>query len=168
MSKRIILFSAVVAFMVPTVRGQSIWPSTLNATGGSATLGGNTYEYSVGEMTLVSTFVTSTVVVTQGILQPEGGVTAVTDHTFGEHLQVFPNPSSSYVNVQYVAAASGELTMRLLDITGKLISEDRMTVKQGINTRQIDVSNLAAATYMLQVTTDQPGEQASYKIQKLQ
>ncbi|HTO14955.1 MAG TPA: hypothetical protein VLZ83_04255 [Edaphocola sp.] len=42
----------------------------INATGGSYTLNANTYEWSVGEMTLVSTVITPSLVITQALFQP--------------------------------------------------------------------------------------------------
>lgn len=171
--KRRLLLMGIVASVVglPQVRGQSIWPSTLNASGGSATIGGRTYEWSIGEMTLVNTYQTSTIVVTQGLLQPEGGVTAVDNHTVFQYLTVFPNPTSSTVNYTFNSPQQAVLGLRLMDMTGKVIQEKSNDVKMGMNTGQMDISSLAAATYLLQVTLtsgDATLETAAYKIQKLQ
>ena len=172
MKRRILLLGTVVAFMgLPMARGQSIWPSTINASGGSANIGGNNYEWSIGEMTMVSTFTTSTIILTQGLLQPGAGTTGIKDNTLLSGLQVFPNPSSSVVNIQYNALSEGTLSFRLMDVTGRLLMESSMNMKQGQNTKQLDISNLAVATYMLNISVSPANgaeETTTYKMQKLQ
>ncbi|NDC41178.1 MAG: T9SS C-terminal target domain-containing protein, partial [Chitinophagia bacterium] len=98
--------------------------STLNATGGSAFIGGAEFEWSVGEMALVNTFTTSTIVVTQGVLQTGlRDATLVPDLSAGAHLRVYPNPANNIVNVAYDATASGSLTLRLSDLAGRILLE---------------------------------------------
>ena len=171
--KRKLLFTSIIVALIglPQVRGQSIWPSTLNATGGSATLGGRTYEWSIGEMTLVSTAATSSIVVTQGLLQPEHGVTAVEDRNILKFLTVFPNPANNTINYTFNSPQKAVIGLRLMDMSGKVIQEKSNDVKTGMNTGQLDISSLAAATYLLQVdlTSDETLiETTAYKIQKLQ
>lgn len=156
---------------LPQVRGQSIWPSTLNASGGSAVLGGRTYEWSIGEMTLVNTAITSSIVVTQGLLQPERGVTAVDDRNILKYLSVFPNPANNTINYTFNSPQQGVIGLRLMDMSGKVIQEKSNDVKTGMNTGQLDISSLAAATYLLQVNLSSGEtiiETTAYKIQKLQ
>ncbi|MBC7552440.1 MAG: T9SS type A sorting domain-containing protein [Taibaiella sp.] len=174
MKRNILIAGVLVSFATaPLARAQSIWPSTLNATGGSTTVSGVQLEWSVGEMALVSTFSTSSIVVTQGVLQTRlsGAVNEVTPTSLGDYLTIFPNPANTVVNIQLNAVAEGTLTTRFMDMAGRLITEQKEAVKQGTNAQKIDVSNLAAATYMLQVYYKPNGgkeEATSYKIQKLQ
>ncbi len=153
-----------------SIRAQSISPRTLNAAGGTAVIGGNEFEWSVGEMTLVSTFSGSSVIVTQGVLQPyDATSTQVTEQRLLKNLQVFPNPASTVVNLQYASSDMGSLSYRLLDMTGKEITSAVIDVKQGTATGQFSVAGLACANYMLEVTVNTAGttERASYKIQKI-
>lgn len=173
--KRIyLLMSVALSLMsIHQAEAQSIWPSIINSAGGSKVLSGVTHEWSVGEMTLVNTFATSSIVVTQGVLQTglNDGTTTVPQTAMGDLLQVFPNPASTYVNINFNAWADGALNCRLMDITGKVVTEQTIDVRQGINSGKIDMSALAAATYMLQITYNAiNGTDASlsYKIQKLQ
>lgn len=168
---RLLLLSAF-ALCISSVgaNAQSIWPSTLNASGGSAILAGNTYEWSVGEMTLVSTESTSSLVITQGLLQTRLGTTDVKDHTIMQYLSVFPNPASSTVNYTFNSPQKAVLGIRLVDMTGKVLYTRNTDVKTGINTGQVDMSPYAAATYMLQVDLTDGDNQigsTSYKIQKV-
>lgn len=146
--------------------------STLNATGGSAYIGGNEYEWSVGEMALVNTFTTSSIIVTQGVLQTGlKEATALQITELNQHIKVYPNPASNNVFINYESANSSMLGLRLSDVTGKIISQQQYPVKMGSNVCQLNVSNLAAATYLLQVDVTMPNGKTltvPYKIQKLQ
>jgi hypothetical protein len=158
----------------PLARGQGIWPSTLNATGGSIYIAGNEYEWSVGEMALVNTFTTSSIIVTQGVLQTKfgPGYTEVpTTTNLDDYLQVYPNPANGIINVTYNSNKAGVLSLRIMDMAGKIVSQQKADVKQGQSIHKVDVAALAAATYMLEVymaPTNGKEESISYKIQKLQ
>lgn len=170
--KQFILSAAALCLLgLPSVRGQSIWPSTINAAGGSATLSGYTFEWSIAEMTLVNTASTSALVVTQGLLQPTTTVTGVADHSIMQFVSVYPNPASSTLNINFNSPQKAVLSMRLMDVTGKVLQEKSMDVKMGMNTGQVDMSSYAAATYMLQVWLtdgDNTLGSTSYKVQKVQ
>jgi hypothetical protein len=167
--KKIILILMAFAGSL-NIRAQSVGPKTLNAAGGTGTAGSVEIDWSVGEMTLVSTFSGSSVVVTQGVLQPtdawpvDVGKTALL-----KELEVFPNPASSFVNIRYAAQATGTLTYRLMDIIGKELTGKTVDIKQGVTTEQVNISTLACATYILEVgvmQADGKNETTSYKIQK--
>jgi type IX secretion system substrate protein len=163
----IIIGAFVLLAGIPKARAQS----TLNATGGTNTVGAWEYDWSIGEMALVSTVDSSGLIITQGLLQNDLMINVkVADVNLSEHLQVFPNPATSVVNVQYIATGDGQLGFRLMDMTGKTIMNHTQDVKQGITTEQLNISQLAAATYMLEVNfTDNTTAVAhtTYKIEKL-
>lgn len=60
----LLLSSATISY------AQTVGPTTLNTTGNSHTQGDITYEWSVGEMALVETMITTKLSVTNGLLQP--------------------------------------------------------------------------------------------------
>jgi type IX secretion system substrate protein len=169
--KKVYLLVPVALAASLCVQAQSIGPSTLNSVGNSAPIGGNVFDWSVGEMTMVSTFTTSSIIITQGLLQPAhiaaenvGNVQPLSG------LKVFPNPASSVVNIQYVSPGQGTLSFRLVDLAGKVISNQTAAVTGGTNLETVNVTDLACATYMLEVTVNNgnaSSESTSYKIQKL-
>jgi Secretion system C-terminal sorting domain len=170
--KRTVLFTGALLSLVgvPHVRAQSIGPATLNATGGTAPLAGNIYDWSVGEMTMVSTFTGSSVIVTQGLLQPELLTSGISGAHLAQHLEVFPTPANSWVNVRLTSDVPGKLSYRLFDMTGKLIKTQSADARQGVTSEQLDISTLAVATYMLEVSfwsANEKQETTSYKIEKL-
>ena len=155
---------------LPVARGQSVGPATVNAIGGTGTISGNFYDWSIGEMTMVATFTGTDLIITQGVLQNDLSHEGVANTTLANHLLVFPNPSSSIVNVKYASAANGTLGYRLMDMAGKIIINHSARVTQGITVEQLNISQLAAAAYMLEITFDADNtarEMTSYKIEKL-
>lgn len=168
--KRSILLMLLALPIANSIRAQSVGPATVNSAGGSAVIGSNQFDWSAGEMTMVSTFSTSGIIVTQGVLQPFDGTTKVVNTALLQQLQVFPNPASSTVNLQYASQAGGTLSYRLMDMAGRVITRKTVDIKQGTTTEQLDISALANASYMLEVSvnsTNAAPEIVSYKIQKI-
>lgn len=155
---------------LPAARGQSIGPSTVNATGGSGPIGGTIYDWSIGEMSLVGTFSAAGVIVTQGVLQNDIPGEGVGKVSLAGNLVVFPNPASTIVNLQYTATSNGKLSYRLMDLLGKTVITKSLDVRAGITTEPLHISELAVATYMLEVSLQAENGAAqtiSYKIEKL-
>ncbi len=152
---------------LPTARGQS----TLNATGKTKTIGYNVFDWSVGEISLVSTYYGDNVFLTQGVLQNEIMIrVGVANNNLMPEVRVFPNPASSVVNINYTAANSGTLTYRLLDLAGRVINHRSIDVAQGLTAEQLNIAELAAATYLLELSfnaTNGAQESTTFKIEKL-
>lgn len=169
--KRALLMSLLLLSISGYIRGQSITPSTINSAGGAAQIGTNTYEWSVAEMTVVHTATSPNIIVTQGILQPMPPSTGIKDQVaLYQNLQVYPNPTSGIVYLQYNLPSNGTIRYSLQDITGKLILGNKVAVNENQGKLQIDMAGIANATYMLSVSY-QPlngaAQLASYKINKI-
>lgn len=145
---------------------------TLNATGGSKAIGGNIYEWSVGEMPLVNTASASNIIVTQGVLQPaddKTGITGIDNRLYG--MQLYPNPASTLVNLSYDLFEAGLLSLEMQDVAGKSIYSKKLDVKPGKNIEQLPLQAVANGTYMLNVYfTAANGAQksTSFKIEKIE
>jgi len=169
--KRKILLIPLLLMATIITKAQSIGPATFNVTGGSVVIGSNEYDWSIGEMTMVSTFSSSSVVITQGVLQPYELTTGIVNTSVINGLLVFPNPASSVLNIRYTSSSSGTLTCRLFDMAGRMILTNTTDVIPGITASQLNVSDLAVAQYLLEVTvghSEGTTETNAYKIQKLQ
>ena len=170
--KRAILLIPLTIAAAMSAHAQSVGPATINATGGTRIIGSNEFDWSIGEMTLVSTFSNPSIIVTQGVLQPEGLTNSgvANNAAISNQLKVFPNPASSVVFFQYTSQRPGTLCYRLMDMTGKASITRTINIVQGNNEAQIDLTHLACATYLLEVTVNSgsgAGESISYKIQKI-
>jgi hypothetical protein len=170
--KKLILLIPLALIASVNIRAQSVAPGTLNSAGNTKTIGGNEFDWSVGEMTMVSTFTTPGIIVTQGVLQPDDYLPEGIQKTDGlvKQLQVFPNPATSVVNIKYSSSGNGSLSYRLMDMNSKIITTKTTNVAQGTTLEKVNVADLACATYMLEVTVNAGNgsqETMSYKIQKL-
>jgi hypothetical protein len=171
--KRPILLIPLFIIIAINAYSQGVGPAALNTAGGTVPIGSNEFDWSVGEMTMVSTFsITGVITVTQGVLQPAEVTEGVANTSkLQGQLQVFPNPASSEVNLRYSSAVQGTLAYKLVDVTGKAIKAQTIAISPGVISEQVNVSELPCATYMLEVIINPENaasEKASYKIQKLQ
>lgn len=144
--------------------------NTLNATGGGGTIGGNTYDYSVGEMTLVSTETSSNIIITQGLLQPEAKFATSTKDLIiaQDQMSIYPNPTAAIVNIQPQFNKAGTMQIRLIDAMGKTIVRQEYKLSSGTEKQQIDISGFAIGNYLLNVnyTNNNTTLKNTYKIQK--
>ncbi|MBN9483581.1 MAG: hypothetical protein BGO70_13955 [Bacteroidetes bacterium 43-93] len=150
---------------------QSIGPSTLNAAGGSATIGGNTYEWSAAEMTMVSTGTGTNLIVTQGVLQPTTPTTSVKDIRLlsADELKVYPVPTRDILYVMPQLNQRGDMNLALSDATGRMVLHQTIHLATGNEKQELNVAALNAGNYILNVLFKGNNEsyQASFKVQKL-
>lgn len=167
--KYIFLTIAGLAFVLG-VHAQSVGPVTLNAQGGSATVGGNTFEWSIAEMTLVSTATAPNIVVTQGVLQPMPPATGVKDNKYlAENLKVYPIPTQGVLYLEPSFLNGGTLSYLLMDANGKTIARREVILNTGHERQSVDMNAFAAGNYMLQVQYNEGGSvnTNTFKVQKL-
>jgi hypothetical protein len=169
MKKKILILCSACLCTSPAW-SQSIGPSTINTTGGTTVISGNTHEFSIGEL-LIETKTSANIIVTQGVLQPVPQPTGIDDKDFfADHLNIFPNPAEEVVFLQPSFSSGGKLSYRLYDALGRSIEQAEFTLLTGKEKQTIRLKHLAASTYMLNVSFLQLGKTytTAYKIQKLQ
>jgi len=153
-----------------TAGAQSIGPSTLNSAGNSSNIASDTYEWSVGEMAVVTTYASGTLVVTQGTLQPSDAALGIGDNErIAKHLHVFPNPAQDEVFLQPEFSPGSGLTYTLQTIDGKAVSTHNVQLAAGNEKQSLKLNALAAGTYVLLVQLVENGQTiiSNYKIEKL-
>jgi len=124
------------------LRAQSITPSIINSTGGTATFGNLVVDWNVGESMITTQ--TNGFIVTNGQLQPVDGIISVEELNFSWDISVYTNPKSDEFII--IAPSSGIYEASLFDLAGKFISKQLLN-----NTNRIDVRSLANGSYYLQV-----------------
>ena len=132
----LILFSTIIA------SAQSITPSIINSTGGTATFGNLVVDWNVGESMITTQ--TNGFIVTNGQLQPVDGIISVEELNSSWNISVYPNPTRDEFMI--IAPSSGIYEASLFDLAGKFISKQLLN-----NTNRIDVRSLANGSYYLQV-----------------
>ncbi len=116
------------------------------ASGGNATGTGGSSSYSVGQVAYTNATGTNGSV-NQGVQQPFEIFTLGNDD-FPEItllMTVYPNPTTSLVNLNIQNYALENLNFQLFDINGRLIQSQKITTAE----TQIQMENLAAAVYLL-------------------
>ena len=158
-------------FLPLAMHAQSIGPSEMNATGQSVFAGGNTYEYAIGTVVAGTTYESSSLIVTQGVLQPlieepsgvnEPGIPS-------DNLSVYPNPVQEKLFLKPAFGKKGKLEYVLLDGAGRTILRSSAALEHGNELQEIAMSSYAVGQYTLSVTWQQQGKSQSnaYKIQKI-
>jgi|JI10StandDraft_1071094.scaffolds.fasta_scaffold376966_2 hypothetical protein len=153
---------------------QSINPAIINSAGGTASIGGNTYEWSIGEMVLVNTATAGNITITQGLLQPSkpsSGVGLSESQFIFDHVTIYPNPTE---NLFYLSADfndKGEIHTLLYDMNGKIIDDKKIPADGQPVKIAYNISALAAGNYMMVVSFTPTYDakksiKAAYKIEK--
>jgi hypothetical protein len=174
MKRTIIL--AVLFFSLFHCGAQSIAPSVINAGGGTFQSGYYQFEWSIGELALVGEMNSSnnSIVITNGFIQPfiQYPATNNTNNIFAnDEIKIFPNPASSYVEINFLTKQKGRITLSFYDGSGRKI----LTVADsyyGVGLiKRIPVSHLPNEVYMLHVDLDPytgySSKKGVYKIVKI-
>lgn len=77
----------------------------------------------------------------------------VEDYNGLEDLNVYPNPASSYVNIDFTLAEAEMISMKLMDMTGKVLKQDVLEGVIGANQQRLDVQGVAKGLYLLELQT---------------
>jgi hypothetical protein len=72
------------------------------------------------------------------------------DATAGLNLLAYPNPTSDVLNVAFTSDKDQYYTLRLLDVTGRVVMTDSKVATEGQNQAVVMVKGLASGIYSLQ------------------
>lgn len=79
-------------------------------------------------------------------------IAGVEDHTGIEELNIYPNPATNVVNVDFTMNEPGVVSCKLMDAMGRVLALDTFD-GQSENHHTMDVSSLAAGMYMIEINT---------------
>lgn len=68
-------------------------------------------------------------------------------------IEVYPNPASDKLNIKYVGEQGGDMSLQLMDVTGKLVLNQTIKVSEVTGTHTIDITGFAKGVYMLHVSS---------------
>ena len=80
-------------------------------------------------------------------------------------LNIYPNPTSENLYVEIFSEVNDFATVRMYDLTGKLIYITRKDIEVGVSKLKISMRDLAVGSYMLEINGDEFGKK-EYKIMK--
>ncbi len=71
-----------------------------------------------------------------------------------QSLQVYPNPTSDLLNLEYNSKSDANHTVRVYNTMGQLMKSFNLLFYQGFNQNTIDVADLSAGTYFLEIESN--------------
>ena len=148
--KNTILFSAVI-FACSSGWAQLSQPNTLGVGGSFYSSSNLSVSYTVGEMTAVETFISPTLIITQGFQQPSVTVTGI-ENVSGQGLEasVFPNPvSDDKVFLSFQTPMSFKASIDVYDVAGRRVYVKEMANGSGSYLEEIKLSGLENGIYFL-------------------
>jgi hypothetical protein len=151
---------------------QMVKPFTVNSTGGTAMIAGNVYDWSFGEMVMISTSASASLIVTAGLLQPiDPNVGTPEPVNAGMLLNAYPNPSSDQLFLECILNEEVYLDFQLFDMTGRILYQQSGEKATGNQVFTIPMESCPPGEYLLRsLLTNFSGKQylKTFKIQKIQ
>ncbi|MCQ2284025.1 MAG: C10 family peptidase [Bacteroidales bacterium] len=80
-------------------------------------------------------------------------IASVDEYSGLEDVNVYPNPATDNLHVDFSLNESGHVLCRLMDAAGKIVRTQDVEAVSGENHTMMNVSNLAKGFYMLEMTT---------------
>jgi hypothetical protein len=75
----------------------------------------------------------------------------VNDLTVEQNISLWPNPVQNSINLSISSKVNAQMTMSITDMNGKVVSQMKNTLHAGNNRVQMDVSDLKAGMYLMQI-----------------
>ena len=74
--------------------------------------------------------------------------------TFANSINVYPNPVTSKLQIDLVLPANKELTIKISNLFGQLMTQEVKNYSKGNQSLNMDMTNFAAGIYMISVSSD--------------
>jgi hypothetical protein len=149
--------------------------AVINASGGFFQQGYYQFEWSVGEMSLVNQMndATNKLTVTNGFIQPHILYPARNNDQQpfdANEIRIFPNPATSYVEINLSTKQKGRLSIYFYDVLGKKVYVKELTGNGVDLIERIPVTGLPQGVYILHIElVPDPGsvsKKADFKVVK--
>jgi hypothetical protein len=70
------------------------------------------------------------------------------------HVMLYPNPASEEVNVSLDATADKQVTCRITDLSGRVVSSSIRSLQWGANNLRLEVGDLSNGVYLLEIVSE--------------
>lgn len=140
--------SALIAFTSSSA--QSIEKDVVASAGGDITVGGYSYVWTVGEAVIGSASPTG-YIITEGFLplSVDSAVSVNIIVASDTKVKLYPNPVTSKLNLEVEQAQATDLSVRVLDVSGRAIrAMETLPTSTSFN-HQIDLTSLPSGTYFV-------------------
>ena len=72
-------------------------------------------------------------------------------------IELYPNPANTFIKYQFYYPVSTELTVKITDISGRIVRSEKINVQKGINLITSSIQDLAAGVYNLKIDALEKG-----------
>ncbi len=70
-------------------------------------------------------------------------------------INVYPNPTTGNVNIEFSAITKGNASVTIQDLAGRTVASQNISVVEGMNKTQLDLSKVSKGIYMMNVNSDE-------------
>ena len=157
MRKLQLLFFTVGIFFSSLSFSQSVTPQILNSTGGTNFFTFYRFEWSFGEATAIETLSNGNNTVTTGVLQPgtHNPATVNNNTAWGkDEIKILPNPVQTTLEIDFLSKQQGNVTMTLLDESGRQITRRSFMYYGTGSIQKMDVRSYPSGAYFLNILMD--------------
>jgi len=71
------------------------------------------------------------------------------------NLMLSPNPASEYCNVSLIVENDGEVSLKIIDMSGRLVQYFNKKIQKGYNEFEIDLHGLSTGMYLLKIESSE-------------
>jgi hypothetical protein len=157
MRKLRLFFFTVGIFFSAFSYSQSVTPQILNTTGGTNFFTFYRFEWSFGEATAIETLSNGNNTVTTGLLQPgtHNPATVNNNTAWGkDEIKILPNPVQTTLEIDFLSKQQGNVTMTLLDESGRQITRKSFMYYGTGSIQKMDVRTYPSGAYFLNILMD--------------
>jgi len=79
-------------------------------------------------------------------------------------LKLFPSPATTFTQVSFSSVKTGPAILSVVDMAGKQLKADKVTIQAGENLVQLDVSDLVSGQYLVRIKSDNHNHTAELTI----
>jgi len=113
-----------------------------------------TWNFSMNQAYTVTLTLTGSCGTTDSIITINVTGIGLAEDELARSLNIYPNPNNGVFTVQFSVSATTNAKLTLLDAVGREVYAKKLTRVEGEQTVAMDLANLAAGVYMLQLQTD--------------
>lgn len=129
--------------------------------------------FTVAEMTMIPTFASNGLVITQGFQQPIQQLVGIQDMDYAFEFVVYPNPASDRLHFRYTLQYPGQVKMHWTDMRGvEVLNNYDQQYTGGQVEDYFDLAPISQGMYFLHVSYSVPGKKIAhnsiYKINVIQ
>lgn len=157
-------------FMAGRICAQQFSPTVISTSGGFYTNTSGMLSFTTGEMAAVETYLTPSVILTQGFQQNQDlGTFIIEDPKLHLTFDIFPNPSDGTFNLITKTEKSINVELKIVDVLGREIERKKFACPDKINIQPFDLSNALSGIYMIILETgEHDGGPVNHYISKIQ